>query len=246
LTVEGQPKQVFSQTLLLIPSPKATALNIPDPEVYIDKKTKEEFVALVISTTKPRNKVKVHVPVEPPNPLMQIRPVLGQGGYHESRELWIICPNRAGEFWDCKCRELMAKAFVQIVRHCPLSNFKYRQVVTQLEAYEENQRISNALAAIRKTGCPLPSWSHFLQFVPATEADSVLLVSHDGDDIKIQMSATQCLACSREDDSSIHSTIPLKSSTPTESAASVTGISKTLLEKFEKEYDEKFKQAGNG
>src|ERR1700676_3344316 len=67
LNVDGQPKQVFSQTLLLIPAAKASALNIPDAEVYIDKKTKERFVSTVISQTKPRNKVRLRVPAPPPN-----------------------------------------------------------------------------------------------------------------------------------------------------------------------------------
>jgi hypothetical protein len=203
---EGQPAKSFSETLLLIPKPKASAMGVSgDAEVYIDKTTKEEFIAIRVSATTPRNKVRV--PVVPPNPLMEWRAVLGQGGYHEDKAFLIICPTHDV---NCHCKELMAKASVKIIQICPLSQFKYGQVVSKLDAYEENQRIGNAFFAIRKAGCTTPAWSHFLQFVPATEADSILLVSHDGDDIKIQISATQCFAYSPiESDASIHSTIPV-------------------------------------
>jgi len=59
LRVEGNPVQTFSQTLLLFP---VNGFIPPNAERYVDRKTKEEFFAIVISQTKPRNKTRVLVP----------------------------------------------------------------------------------------------------------------------------------------------------------------------------------------
>ena len=245
LHVEGQPTQVFSQTLLLIPPSTAAALNISDAETYIDKKTKEEFVALVISQTKPRTKLGVRVPVPPPNPMMEWRPVLGQGAMvkgdeaGKSEEVMIVCPAHS---LACPCREFMHQAQVKLIRTNPLSAFRYGQIVSQLEAYEENDRIHNAIIAVKKTGCAMPNWTHLLAFVPATEADSIKLVSHSLESgVQIQISATQAKTW-RDDDSSIHSTIPLNAKPSTKPVAETLALNPKLKDALDIEFDEKFRE----
>lgn len=57
LRVEGQPVQTFSQELLLLPTGTPLDDKLSAAEHYVDKKTKEEFFAFVISETEPRDKV---------------------------------------------------------------------------------------------------------------------------------------------------------------------------------------------
>jgi hypothetical protein len=233
----GQPTKVFSQTLLLIPTAKASALTIPDAEVYIDKTTKEEFVATVISQTKPRNKVRVAA--LPCNPMMEWRPVLGQSGFCEGKHLVIVCTNI-----NCLCKELMAQVFVKITHCCPLSQFRYGQIVSQLVAYNENQRLGDIFATLRKLGSPAPSWSHFLAFVAATEADSIKLVSHTDVGVQIQISATQVKTWrdDADDDSSVHSTIPLNARPSTKPADMMLNINSKLRDTLDIEFEAKFQK----
>ena len=239
LNVEGQPKRIFSQTLLLIPSPKAAALSISNSEVYIDKKTKEEFVAFVISETTPRNKVRV--PAPPPNPMMGLRGIVGQCIWHKDLGWGVIQGPKVPSEQE---QDIMKQAQVRIVRFALHSKFHYHQVISQLDLVNENARLGEIHAILRSKGTSTDHMS-FLQGVPATEEDSTRLLCFTGGKSYVPLTpkdeSGKCMAFvpNNQDDSSIHSTIPLNPSTPAKPTTEVCRISKPFREKFAQEYDAK-------
>jgi hypothetical protein len=119
-----------------------------------------------------------------PQDLMTVRPVLGQGGYIENDNATvIICP--AGED-DCFCSKLMAKVKVKITDG---PEDLLDQVMTQLQAYNANLTLLNQYRKLEQTYEHYPL--EILQFIPATEADSTLLVNHDDHGVHTEASGSR-------------------------------------------------------
>ena len=69
VSAEGETTKQYTQTLLLLP--KGIFACLPSPwnaELYVDEQLKEEFIAFVISETKPRDIAQAPAPL--PNPMM--------------------------------------------------------------------------------------------------------------------------------------------------------------------------------
>jgi hypothetical protein len=242
LRVEGEPTKCYTQTLLLIPQNTASSLALPpDAEPYMDKKTKEEFVALVLSSTTPRNKIRV--PVPPPNPMMEIRMIVGQGVYHQEHGWGVI---QGPKILSEEEQQILTTAQVRIVRSALHSKFHYTQIISQLDLLNENKRLIEVCKALKDLGTPTVHTSA-LQAVPATEDDSTRLLGYmDGKSFvqltpKDESGKFRAFVPNPQDDSSIHSTIPLNRSTPAKPAGKILNLNQDLQSELEKEFDEKFR-----
>jgi hypothetical protein len=244
LRVVGNPVKVFSQTLLIIPKAVTASISLPaDVELYVDKKSKEEFVAFIISETTPRNKVRA--PEPPPNSMMGIRRIVGQGIWHKDHGLGV---RQGPKVLSEQERDILTQARVRIVKVALYSTFRYNDVISQLDLVNENARLFKIYMMLRDEGTST-RFMNFLEVVPATEQDSTRLLCFTGGKSYVPLTpedeSGNCIAFvpNSQDDSSIHSTIPLNPSTLAKPAGKTLNLNQKLQSELEKEFDEKFRQA---
>jgi hypothetical protein len=231
LKIEGQPPKRYTQTLLLIPKAIAERLILSErSEHYVDRKSKEEFVALKISETKPRDAVRAIQPL--PNPLMGPQMIIGQGVYHKERGWGFVQgPSVLSE----QDRYILSSAKVRIVQSDSLSKFRYGQIVTQLELVEENSRLQLVRNTLKEMGTP--EMFRPLQAVAATEEDSTRLLSCSSEGKTfVRLTATDASS------GRFTAFFPENESVPIARRPAVIvmrpmGVSKDMQNKFEREFD---------
>ncbi len=236
--VQGEPTKHYTQTLLLLPKGILACLTLPsDAEPYVDKRSKEEFVAFVISETRPR--AKVRVPIPPPNPMMGVRLIIGQGVWHEDNG-WGFVP---GPLMPSDEEVgIMSQGMVRIVRTSTLSPHTYGRVISQLALASENARLVQVHKALQQLGTPTHNLN-FLQAVPATQEDSVRLLSYKDGRSHVQLTPEDANhlfdAFIPEDQGSLHSSVTTlrKDIDPHLQLARKLGMSSERLAKLEREFD---------
>lgn len=177
---DGQSKR-FTETLLLIPVAVAPSLNLSSvsPQPFADKKTKDEFVAVVLSATKPRMAKKTPEMIaaqeaeqkawqEKQHAEFLANLFTGQCVDHQEHGIGVVLEYDAaqeliaGDMVDreLKCemtpqgKERLEKTLVRIWRapYMPKTLFTSGQVVTQLEFFNENNRLLNVIRAEKAAG----------------------------------------------------------------------------------------------